>query len=131
MNARKNGGSAMSSGGGSFVVRHSDFIACVIVVLTAVMALLLFSVRMNEGGDDSGYICKAADFAASGKYPNFQGPLYPVFLSLFVWLSGGINLVVLKLTSFALIIIGQVATWLSLRRLVSRTVDSVVGFPGH
>ena len=110
----------MSSGGGSFVVRHSDFIAGVIMVLTAVMALLLFSVRMNEGGDDSGYICKAADFAASGKYPNFQGPLYPVFLSLFVWLSGGINLVVLKLTSFALIIIGQVATWLSLRRLVSR-----------
>lgn len=106
--------------GPSFFDRRGDLIAGLIIFLTAVMALLLFSVRMNEGGDDSTYICKAADFVDSAKYPNFQGPLYPIFLSLFVWLSGGINLLVLKFTSYALIIVGQLVTWLALRRHVSR-----------
>lgn len=103
-----------------FVERHSDFIAYAIVALTAVMALLLFSVRMNEGGDDSGYICKAADFIERGKYPNFQGPLYPIFLSFFVFIAGDINLLLLKFTSLVLIVAGQLATWFSLRRSVSR-----------
>lgn len=103
-----------------FYERHSDLLAYAIVALTAIMALLLFSVRMNEGGDDSGYICKAADFVERGKYPNFQGPLYPIFLSFFVFVAGGINLLLLKLTSLVLIVAGQLATWFALRRHVSR-----------
>lgn len=104
----------------SFVDRHSDLMAYAIVALTAVMSLLLFSVRMNEGGDDSAYICKAADFVERGKYPNFQGPLYPIFLSVFILFGGGINLMVLKLTSLVLIVCGQLATWFALRRRVSK-----------
>lgn len=118
MAQRKN--TAIATPEASFLERHSDAIAYAIVALTAVMALLLFSLRMNEGGDDSGYICKAADFVERGKYPNFQGPLYPIFLSIFVFMAGGINLVVLKFTSLVLIVAGQLATWLTLRRHVSR-----------
>ncbi len=106
----------------SFIDRNADAIAYVIIGLTALMALLLFSVRMSEGGDDSAYICKAADFADSLKYPNFQGPLYPVFLSIFVALAGGISLIPLKLTSFVLIIAAQLLTWVSLRKEVSKAL---------
>ncbi len=108
--------------GDSFIEKHADALAICIMVLTAIMALLLFNVRMNEGGDDSTYICKAADFLESGKYPNFQGPLYPIFLSLFIWLSGGIKLIVLKATSYVLILAGQALMWFSLRRVVSRAL---------
>ncbi len=106
----------------SFLDKHADAIAIVIMILTGIMAMLLFNVRMNEGGDDSTYICKAADFLESGKYPNFQGPLYPIFLSLFIWLSGGIKLIVLKATSYVLILAGQALMWFSLRRVVSRAL---------
>lgn len=106
----------------SFIDRHADAIAYSIIGLTALMALLLFSVRMSEGGDDSAYICKAADFADNLKYPNFQGPLYPIFLSIFVTLAGGISLIPLKLTSFVLIIAAQLLTWLSLRKETSKAL---------
>ncbi len=108
--------------GQSFIERHADAIAYSIIGLTAIMALLLFSVRMSEGGDDSAYICKAADFADNFKYPNFQGPLYPIFLSIFVTLAGGISLIPLKMTSFVLIIAAQLLTWLSLRKETSKAL---------
>lgn len=104
----------------SFFDRHADLLAYAIVALTAIMALLLFSVRMNEGGDDSSYICKAADFVERGRYPNFQGPLYPIFLSIVIFLGGGIKLIALKMTSLVLVVCGQLAMWRALRSEVSK-----------
>ena len=68
----------------SFVRRHADALAIAIVVISALTTLLFFNARMNEGGDDSMYICRAYDFIDICKYPNFQGPLYPIFLSVFI-----------------------------------------------
>lgn len=105
---------------GRIVDSRSDILAAALVALTAVMALLLFNARMSEGGDDSSYICRALDFLADGKYPDYQGPLYPLFLAPFIALGGGVSVVGLKFTSYALVVAGQAAMWLALRHCVSR-----------
>ncbi|MBK3517289.1 glycosyltransferase family protein [Carboxylicivirga marina] len=74
-----------------------------ILSIFTLMSMLLFNLRISEGGDDSTYIIRAVNFINDGAYPSFQGPLYPMFLSLFVSLFG-IKLGVLKLSSFALML---------------------------
>lgn len=101
-----------------FFDRYETAFAIGLTVLTALMALLLFNARLNEGGDDSTYICRALDLLADGRYPDFQGPLYPLFLAPFIALCGGVNLMVLKLTSVVLLAAGQLLMWWALRRRV-------------
>ena len=84
--------------------------------LMAVMSLLLFNMRVSEGGDDSTYLCRAMEVVASGRYPDFQGPAYPLFLSLFIF-AFGFNLILLKLTSLACMLTGH---WLLYRLLRGR-----------
>jgi len=74
----------------------------VILGVTFVFSLLLFDSRVSLSGDDSFYIIRASDFIHSFKYPGFQGPLYPIVLS--VWIAVfGISLVPLKFFSLILI----------------------------
>jgi hypothetical protein len=70
----------------------------VILAITFIFSLLLFDSKVSLSGDDSFYIIRAYDFIHSFKYPEFQGPLYPMVLSLFV-LVFGINIIVLKIVS--------------------------------
>ncbi len=66
--------------------------------LSVLFTLLLFDLRVSVGGDDSLYIIRANDLIKDFRYPSFQGPLYPMILSIFVGVFG-INLFVLKLLS--------------------------------
>ncbi len=104
---------------GNIIDRNANLIAYVLVALTALMALLLFNARMSEGGDDSSYICRALDFIDQGRYPNYQGPLYPLFLAPFIVFSGGVDVIGLKFTSYVLIVLGQLAMYFALRRFAS------------
>jgi len=70
--------------------------------LTIVFALLLFDLKINIGGDDSAYILRALAFIREGVFPSYQGPLYPIFMCLFVAVFGT-NVAVLKFLSFFLI----------------------------
>ena len=56
--------------------------------LCILFSLLLFRVRMDIGGDDSGYVLRAYDFIHKGAFPSLQGPLYPLVLSIFISLFG-------------------------------------------
>ncbi|MBS2210642.1 glycosyltransferase family 39 protein [Carboxylicivirga mesophila] len=85
--------------------RHHPILIGSIMVLFSIFSLLLFNLRVSEGGDDSTYIIRAVNFINNGTYPSFQGPLYPLFLSLLVGLFG-IKLGLLKLSSFALMLTG-------------------------
>ena len=67
--------------------------------------MLLFNLRISEGGDDSTYIIRAYKFLKQGTYPSYQGPLYPVFLSFIIGISGGIKLGLLKFTSFIFMLV--------------------------
>lgn len=61
-------------------------------------SLILFQARMDLGGDDSAYILKAYDFIHKGIFPTYQGPLYPIVLSLFISVFG-IKVILLKVVS--------------------------------
>lgn len=66
--------------------------------ISLLFTILLFDLRVSVGGDDSTYIIRAHDFIKDFKYPSFQGPLYPMVLSIFVAIFG-INLPILKILS--------------------------------
>ncbi len=70
---------------------------------TLLFGFLLFSFRVSEAGDDSAYIFRAFKLVKDGAYPTFQGPLYPMVLSLFIWIAG-INITLLKSLSLVSII---------------------------
>ncbi len=69
-----------------------------IMIITFLLGLLLFDIRVSDGGDDSAYIQRAYEFIHDFTYPGFQGALYPMILSIFV-LVFGVNLFILKLLS--------------------------------
>jgi len=81
-----------------FLDQRLGWLIWVILGVTFFFSLLLFDSRVSLSGDDSFYIIRASDFIHSFKYPAFQGPLYPIVLSVFVAIFG-ISLVPLKLLS--------------------------------
>ncbi|MCF0189998.1 MAG: glycosyltransferase family 39 protein [Marinilabiliaceae bacterium] len=99
--------------------KRNENIFWLILFTTLLFGLLLFNLRIDEGGDDSTYICRAIDVLANGSYPTFQGPLYPWFLSLFIAISGT-NLIVLKLTSLVCVLTAQYVFWRVMKRRVNQ-----------
>jgi 4-amino-4-deoxy-L-arabinose transferase-like glycosyltransferase len=74
-------------------------IAC--LVIGAALSLAQFDVKPSIGGDDTAYVLQAMKIVAKGELSvSFRTPGYPLLLALFVWI-GGMNLIFLKLTSFA------------------------------
>ncbi len=98
----------------TFLSRNHQMIFYISLVVMCLFGLSLFNLRISEGGDDSAYISRAMDLLASGRYPSYQGPLYPMFLSVVLALVG-FNLTILKLTSFLFILLGQWLTYLTFR----------------
>ncbi len=78
--------------------KNSRTLLIIILGLSVLFSFLLFQARMDIGGDDSTYILRALDFLRKGAFPSFQGPLYPIFLSIFVSFLG-INVIFLKFLS--------------------------------
>ncbi len=71
---------------------------------TILFSILLFNFRVSEAGDDSAYILRAFSFAKDLTFPTYQGPLYPLFLSLFI-LIFGLNVTLLKSLSLIFILL--------------------------
>src|SRR6185312_3287940 len=84
---------------------RANILTIVILSLSFLFSLLLFQARMDIGGDDSAYLERAFNFVHKGEFPIFQGPLYPLVLSMFV-APFGINIVLLKFLSIVFNIVG-------------------------
>ena len=110
-----------------FVEAHSKLIVVAITLVTFVMALCLFNMRVDEGGDDSTYITRAMDLVAQGTYPTYQGPLYPIFLGVFISMFGA-KLLMLKLTSLVLILLSQYLFYRMLKGRVNIRIVFAVMF---
>jgi len=82
----------------AFINRNQSVLFWVSFVLTILFSILLFDIRVSLSGDDAGYLIRSNDFIYKSMYPSYQGPLYPIFISPFVYLFG-INLVLLKTLS--------------------------------
>lgn len=102
--------------------QHKTVVSTTILGLFTLFSLLLFNLRVSEGGDDSTYIIRAVNFLKEGTYPSFQGPLYPMIISLVVALFG-IKLGILKFTSLVFML-GSM--WLFYRTFAGRIRYSIL-----
>ena len=71
-----------------FFEQRKSAILWISLLLTAIFGILLFEPKVSIGGDDSMYINRAYNFINKGTFPTFQGPLYPMFLGLFISIFG-------------------------------------------
>ncbi len=86
----------------TFFEKKQNLLFRIFLAVSFLFTLLLFNLKVSVGGDDANYIIRAYDFIHDFKYPAFQGPLYPMILSVFVGIFG-INLPVLKFFSTLLL----------------------------
>lgn len=105
----------------AFFAKHQGWIIWVILGITFIFSVLLFDSRVSLSGDDSFYIIRASDFLHSFKYPAFQGPLYPVVLSIFVAIFG-INLLALKIVSMLSILAFVYLFYIAFRSRIPATL---------
>jgi hypothetical protein len=82
----------------NWFAKHDKKIFYVLLFLSTLFSLLLFDSKVSEGGDDSGYIERAWSLLNEGKFPYYQGPGYPIALSLMVKIFG-LNVIALKFFS--------------------------------
>ncbi len=101
-----------------FFAKYRDVLFGLSMVLMLTFGVLLFNLRVDEGGDDSAYICRAMDLLSSGRYPNYQGPLYPMFLAVVIAIFGR-SLLVLTLPSLLSMLGGQAVFYFALRQRVN------------
>ena len=93
-----------------------------LLFFSTLFSLLLFDSKVSPGGDDSSYIERAWLFLHEGKYPYFQGPGYPLVLSLFVSFFG-LNIIALKFFS----IVCQIGfVWFTYKAFVKRIPYTVL-----
>jgi len=97
-NPAKKEPSTLFSSFDKWIDKNSKILLIIIFGLGGLFSILMFQARMDIGGDDSTYILRAYDFLHKGAFPSFQGPLYPIFLSIFVSFLG-INVIFLKVLS--------------------------------
>ncbi|MFV0345562.1 MAG: ArnT family glycosyltransferase [Bacteroidales bacterium] len=81
-----------------FLENNSILLLWIIVVTCALVSFLHFNFTVSISGDDSAYITRALDFMNEGAFPSFQGPIYPIFLSILICVFG-VNVVALKFFS--------------------------------
>ena len=82
----------------SFFAPHLNIVFWVSFFLTLLLGMLFFDPKVSIGGDDSMYINRAFNFLTKGTFPTFQGPLYPMLLSLAIAISG-LHLTAFKMAS--------------------------------
>lgn len=68
----------------SWTEKNSKVLLIIIFGLSTLFSLLLFNARMDIGGDDSFYIMNGYNFIHKGVFPAYEGPLYPLVLSIFI-----------------------------------------------
>src|ERR1051326_7240042 len=82
----------------SWFEKNDKKIFYALLLLSTLFSFLIFDAKVSDGGDDSSYIERAWNFVHEGKFPWFQGPGYPVALSVLVRFFG-LNVIALKFFS--------------------------------
>jgi len=109
----------------SFLDQRLGWLIWVILGITFLFSLLLFDSKVSLSGDDSFYIIRAYDFIHSFKYPSFQGPLYPIVLSVFVAIFG-ISLIPLKALSLFIMMGFMYLFFLAFRSRIPSTLLIII-----
>lgn len=88
-------------------------------VVSFIFSLLLFNVRISEGGDDSSYIEGGYNYSKDffNYHFTYNAPLYPMFLSIPIKIFG-INLRLLKFTSVFFSLLHIIFLFLAFRKRI-------------
>ena len=78
--------------------KHNKKVFYLMLVVSTLFSYILFDAKVSDGGDDSSYIERAWSLLYEHKFPYFQGPGYPIFLSIIVNFFG-LNVIALKIFS--------------------------------
>ena len=93
----------------------------ILLGVTLLTSLMLFDPRVSAGGDDSEYILSARAFFKEFKFPGYQGPLYPIILSI-PGAIFGMSLTALKSFSMVSMLACMLLMFLSFRRRIPSTL---------
>jgi hypothetical protein len=88
------------------------------LALLVISGILLFDLRISEGGDDSSYLMEAMLFSKGESFPSFHGILYSMFLGWMIKLSG-FHLVLFKFFSFVFLLVHQFVFYFTFRKRIS------------
>ena len=105
--------------------KNINVIFVISLILTIVLGLYLFDVKIDEGGDDSDYILSAKRFLEGRNFPTWHGSFYPIFLSL-PMIIFGVNVIAFKVISLLCIIAHQFIFYLTFKKRISATILSVI-----
>lgn len=105
----------------NYLQKHDMMFFWIIFGITLLVSLGLYDPRVSLTGDDSSYILRADNFLKSFAFPDFQGPLYPVVLSLVV-ACFGISLLPLKLFSLVSMLAFMYFTFITFRKKIPHTL---------
>ena len=89
--------------------------------ITFLFGLLLYDPRVSLTGDDSVYILNARNFYHKFTFPGYQGPLYPMVLSIIVAIFG-ISLFPLKILSLLFLLGFMYFTYRAFRNKIPSTL---------
>ena len=102
--------------------KHDKKVFYSLLFLSTLFSFILFDAKVSDGGDDSSYIERAWSLLHDGKFPYFQGPGYPIFLSVIVKLFG-LNVIALKMFS----VVCQIGfVWFTYKAFVKRIPYTVL-----
>lgn len=98
-------------------------------VLSFVFSLLLFNVRISEGGDDATYIEAGYNYSIDffNYHFTYNAPLYPMFLSIPIKIFG-INLRILKFTSVLFSLLHLIFLFLAFKKRIPNAILYAVLF---
>lgn len=82
----------------SWFEKYDKKVFYLLLIVSTLFSYILFDSKVSDGGDDSSYIERAWSLLYEHKFPYFQGPGYPIFLSIIVKLFG-LNVIALKIFS--------------------------------
>ncbi|MDE6451710.1 MAG: hypothetical protein K2L23_05380, partial [Odoribacter sp.] len=109
----------------AFLDKRLTLIFLLSLGLMLMLSYALFDVRVSLTGDDAAYVERGKRFLDSFSYPTFQGPLYPIFLSVCMVVFG-MNIIMLKVVSLFCLLGFQTFTFLTLRHRVPAFLTSAV-----
>jgi len=105
----------------TFIEKYDTVFFWIIFAIAALVSMGIYDPRVSLTGDDCTYILNAKAFISDFKFPGYQGPLYPMVLSLLV-LIFGISLLPLKLFSMVAMLGFFYITFISFRKRIPATV---------
>ncbi len=100
-----------------FFSRYSFLVFIISLFLTIILGILLFDLKISEGGDDSDYILSAKKFLDGRQFPYWHGSFYPIFLGV-IMLIFGFNVIIFKIFSFIFIVLHLTFFYYALRKRV-------------